>query len=169
MRSTCELRTGVWTLSSGLPYNITTSKQANCSTSTRVSARIPTMNPIRALLDWNLMHFVPTLHTSLRLKSSILPQPVPGNRVILQPAGNVIGEVAGFEDEHRKLCADPWAPFNSAEGFKLASWFIDGKVSKTRINDYFLSGIGNAESVGYSYMHMLENHLRFLDPYSQYL
>jgi len=59
-------------------------------------------------------------------------------------AGEVIGVVAGFEDEHSNLCADPWAPFNSAEGFKLASWFIDGKVSKTRINDYFSSGLGNA-------------------------
>ena len=40
-------------------------------------------------------------------------------------AGEVIGDVAAFEDEHSNLCADPWAPFNSAEGFKLASWFID--------------------------------------------
>jgi len=64
---------------------------------------------------------------------------------------------------------DPWARFNSGEGFKLASWFIDGKVSKTRINDYFSWCLGNAESVGYSSMHMLENHLRFRDPYSQYL
>jgi len=31
------------------------------------------------------------------------------------------------------------------------------------------SGLGNAESVGYSSMHTLENHLRFQDPYSQYL
>ena len=84
-------------------------------------------------------------------------------------AGEVIRDVAGFEDEHSNLCADPWAPFNSAEGFKLASWFIDGKVSKTRINDYFSSGLGNAQSGGYSSMHTLENHLRFLDPYSQYL
>jgi hypothetical protein len=92
-----------------------------------------------------------------------------GKQNHFEGAGEVIGDVAGFEDEHSNLCADPWAPFNSAEGFKLASWFIDGKVSKTRINDYFSSGLGNAESVGYSSMHTLENHLRFLDPYSQYL
>ena len=130
MRSTCELRTQVWTLSSRPPYIIIISKQANWSRLTRVSVSIPTMHPIRALLHWNLMHFVQTLHTSLMLKSSILPQPVPGNRIILQPAGNVIGEVAGFEDEHSNLCADPGAPFNSAEGFKLASWCIDGKYPK---------------------------------------
>jgi len=84
-------------------------------------------------------------------------------------AGEVIGDVAGFEDEHSHPCADPWAPFNSVEGFKLGSWFIDRKVSKPQINDYFSSGLGNAESVGYSSMHTLENHLRFLDPSSQYL
>jgi len=42
------------------------------------------MNPIRALLDWKLMHFVQTLHTSLVRKASILPQPVPGKRIILK-------------------------------------------------------------------------------------
>ena len=34
-------------------------------------------------------------------------------------AGEVIGDVAGFNDKHSNLCADPWAPFNSAEGFKF--------------------------------------------------
>jgi len=85
-----------------------------------------------------------------------------------EDAGEVIGDVAGFEDKHSNLFADSGAPFNSVEGFKLASWFIDGKVSKARIKDYFSSGLGNAESVAYSSMHTLENHLRFLDPYSQY-
>jgi len=84
MRSTCELRTRVWTFSSRPPYTITTSQQANWVTLTRGSARILNMNLIRALQDWTLMHFVQTLHTSLMLKSSILPQPVPGNRIILK-------------------------------------------------------------------------------------
>jgi len=92
-----------------------------------------------------------------------------GKQIRYEGAGEVIGDVHGFEDEHSNLCEDPWAPFNSAQGFKLASWFIDGKVSKSRINEYFASGLGNAESVGYSSMHTLENHLRLLDPYSQYL
>ena len=39
-------------------------------------------------------------------------------------AGEAIGDVDGFEQEHGKLCEDPWAPFISAHGFKLASWFI---------------------------------------------
>ena len=84
-------------------------------------------------------------------------------------AGEVLGDIAKFDNKHSYLCADGWAPFHSAEGFKLTSWFIDGKVSKSQINDYFLSGLGNAGSVRYSSMQTLENHLLFLDPYSQYL
>jgi hypothetical protein len=95
--------------------------------------------------------------------------PSAGKQIHYERAGEVIGDVHGFEEEHSNLCEDPWAPFNSELGFKLASWFIDGKVPKSRINEYFSSGLGNAESVGYSSMHTLENHLRLLDPYSQYL
>jgi len=84
-------------------------------------------------------------------------------------AGQVIRGVDLFEHEYSNLCDDPWAPFNSEQGFKLASWFFEGKVSKSRINQYFSSGLGDAESVGYSSMHKLENHLRLLDLYSQYL
>jgi len=92
-----------------------------------------------------------------------------GKQNHFERTGEVIGDVAGFEDEHSNMCADRCASFNSAEGFKLASWFIDGKVSITRINDYFSSGLGNAESVRYSSMHTIENHLRFLDSYRQFL
>jgi len=92
-----------------------------------------------------------------------------GKQNHFEGAGEVIGDVPAFEDEYSNLCADPWAPFNSAEGFKLVSWFIDGKVSKTRMKDCFSNVLGNAESVRYISMHTLENHLRFLDPYSQYL
>lgn len=84
-------------------------------------------------------------------------------------AGDEIGDVNGFHLEEKNLCDDPWAPFSSAHGFKLASWFIQGKVPKSRINGYFSSGLGNPASAGYSSMHTLENHLRFLDPYSPYL
>jgi len=92
-----------------------------------------------------------------------------GKQIHYEGAREVMGDVHGFEDEHSNLCEDPWAPFNSAQGFKLASWFIDRKVSKSRINEYFSSGLGNAESVRDSSMHTLENHLRLLDPYIQYL
>jgi hypothetical protein len=84
-------------------------------------------------------------------------------------AGEAIGEVRGYKEERSTLCEEPWAPFSCAQAFKLASWFLESKVSKTRINEYFSSGIGNSTSVGYSSMHTLENHLRHLDPYGPYL
>jgi len=84
-------------------------------------------------------------------------------------AGEAIGEVKEYKKECRDLCENPWALFASAQGFKLASWFLESKVSKRRINDYFLNSIGNSTSLGYSSMQTLENHLRHLDPYSPYL
>ena len=84
-------------------------------------------------------------------------------------AGETIGDINGFQQELSNLCEDPWAPFTSAHGFKLASWFLQSKVPKSRINEYFSSGLSNSASVGYSSMHTLENHLRSLDPYSHYL
>jgi len=83
-------------------------------------------------------------------------------------AGEPIGEVKDYKEECRDLCENPLARFASAQGFKLASWFIESKVSKTRINEYFSNGIGNSISVGYSSRHMLENLLRHFDPYSPY-
>ena len=85
MRSTCELRTQVWTLSSRQPYNISLWNQAYRTTQTRASARIRTVNPIQALLDWSLTNFVETLHTSLILKYSItLSHPPLANRFIMK-------------------------------------------------------------------------------------
>jgi len=95
--------------------------------------------------------------------------PSTGKQIHYEGTGQVIGGVDGFEHEYSNLCDDRWAPSNSEQGFKLASWFIEGKVSKSRINQYFSSGLGDAESVGYSSIHTLENHLLLLEPYIQYL
>lgn len=84
-------------------------------------------------------------------------------------AGEPIGDVEGYEEELRNLCENAWAPFTNAQGFKLASWFIESKVPKSRINNYFSSGLGNPASVGYSSMYTLENHLQSLDPFGLYL
>jgi len=94
---------------------------------------------------------------------------LPGRQEHYPRAGEAIGDVDGFEQENSNLCEDPWAPFSCAQGFKLASWFIQSKVPKSRINEYFSSGLGSSALVGYSSMHTLENHLRSLDPHSSYL
>jgi len=94
---------------------------------------------------------------------------LPGRQEHYPRAGEAIGDVDGFEQENSNLCEDPWAPFSFAQGFKLASWFIQSKVPKSRINEYFSSGLGSFVLVSYSSMHTLENHLRSLDPHSSYL
>ena len=65
--------------------------------------------------------------------------PSAGKQIHYEGAGQVIGDVDGFEHEYSNLCDDPWALFNSEQGFKLASWFIEGKLSKSRMNQYFTS------------------------------
>jgi len=77
--------------------------------------------------------------------------------------------VKEYKEECRGLCENPWAQFASAQGFKLAYWFIESKVSKTGINDYFSNDIGNSTSVTYHSMHTLEKLPRHLDSYSPYL
>jgi len=86
-----------------------------------------------------------------------------------QCAGEAIGLVDGFEQENSNLCEDLWVPFSCAQGFQLASWFIQCKVPKSRINEYFSSGLSGSALVSDSSMHRLENHLRSLDPHSSYL
>jgi len=89
--------------------------------------------------------------------------------MLYEGAYESIGAVKCLEQEKSNLCQHPWSPFSSAHGFKLASWFIEGKVPKSRINEYFSSGLGNASSARYSSIHTLENLLQALDPHSAYL
>jgi len=92
-----------------------------------------------------------------------------GQQTHLRGPGEAIGDVNGFEQEISILCDDPSAPFPSGQGFRLASWLLESKVPKSQINEYFASGLGNSESVGYGSIHTLEKHIRELDPYSRYL
>jgi len=48
---------------------------------------------------------------------------------IYEGACSSIGEVKGFEQEDSNLGQD---------------WFIEGKVPRSRINEYFSSGLGDA-------------------------
>jgi len=92
-----------------------------------------------------------------------------GQQIHFLGAGDAIGDVIGFEQEISNLCDDPSAPFPSGQGFRRASWLLESKVLKSRINKYCASGLGNSESGGYGSMHTLEKHLRELDQYSRYL
>jgi len=92
-----------------------------------------------------------------------------GQQTHFPGAGEAIGDVNGFAQEISNLCDDRCVPFPSGQGFRLASWLLESKEPKSRINEYFASGLGKSESVSYGSMHTLEKHLRELDPYSRYL
>jgi len=110
-----------------------------------------------------------TAHTSDSEIPDDSTSSLPGRQEHYPCAGEAIGDVDSFEQENSNRCEDPWALFTCAQGFKLASWFIKSKVPKSRINEYFSSGLGSSALVGYSSMHTLENHLRSLDPLGLYL
>jgi len=93
----------------------------------------------------------------------------PGRQEHYQRASKASGDLDGFERENRNLCKDPWAPLSCAQGSKLASWFIQSKLPKSQINEYFLSRLGSSALVSYSSMHTLEDHLRSWDSHSSYL
>jgi len=75
--------------------------------------------------------------------------------------GEANGKAKEYNEERRDFCDNSFAFFACTQGFtEPPSWFIESKVSNTRIHNYFSNGIGNSTSVGYSFMHILENLLR---------
>ena len=69
------------------------------------------------------------------------PGPLAGKQTHYEASREAVRDVNGFEQECGDLSEDPWAQFTSAHGFKLASWFIQNKVSKSQINEYFTNGL----------------------------
>jgi len=72
----------------------------------------------------------------------------PGRHEHYPRAGQPIGEVDRFEQENSNFCEDRWAPFSCAQGFKLVSWFIQSKLPKSQIYEYFSSGLGSCALIG---------------------
>jgi len=94
---------------------------------------------------------------------------LPIKPMLYEGAGESIADVKGFKPEQSNPSQHPWFPYSSADSFKLASLFIEGKVHKSRINEYFLTSLGHASSAGYCSMYTLENLLQALYPHSAYL
>ena len=57
-----------------------------------------------------------------------------GKETHYEGLGEAVGEVNKFVQECDHLSADPWSPCMSPHGYKLASWFIQNKVSKSQFN-----------------------------------
>ena len=84
-------------------------------------------------------------------------------------AGSCVADISGFSAYIDGLIDNPWAPFASPHDFKLASWFIQSKVPKSRIDEYFKSGLDVTHSTSFKSAHTLENLLNTLDPHGSFL
>ena len=76
-----------------------------------------------------------------------------------EDAGISVGIARSIKTEEEALLREPWAPFQSAEEFRLAYWFVRANVSQAAIDDYFRSSLGPADCSfrsGHSFTKKLE-------------
>ena len=67
------------------------------------------------------------------------------------------------------MLEEQWSPFSSERDFNLASWFVQSKVAKTQIDDYFGKGLGGMKHGSFRSAYSLEKPLETLDPFREYL
>lgn len=74
---------------------------------------------------------------------------------------------AGWVREGEKVPSNnpelPWYPFQSAMDFRLANWFIETQTSKTKINNYFNSGLSGSLQPSFRSSHMLRKIVDSMD------
>jgi hypothetical protein len=62
----------------------------------------------------------------------------PITQYFLQDAGRSMGDIP---DTSGSLLEDPFFPFHTAYDFHLAKWFVDSKITKRKIEEYFKKGL----------------------------
>ena len=62
-----------------------------------------------------------------------------------------------------------YGPFGSEDNFNLAGWFVQGRVPKSQIKWYCLSGVDNSNGRLFRSNHTLRQHQYVLDQFGQYL
>jgi len=67
------------------------------------------------------------------------------------------------------LLDDPWYPFRTLGDFKLARWFIMSKVPRSRIDEYFASGLSASSTPCFRSAYKLDQYINGLDPYQDLL
>ena len=88
---------------------------------------------------------------------------IPWSQQTIPDAGRPLGDVNGYEKLNKALLDEPWSPFSSKRDFNLASWFVQSKVAKTRIDDYIGKGLGGMERGSFRSTYSLEKQLETLD------
>ena len=94
---------------------------------------------------------------------------IPWSRQTIPDASRPLGDVTGYEEHNQAMLEEPWSPFSSKRDFNLASWFMQNKVARTRIDDYFGNGLGGMEGGSFRSSYSLEKQLATLDPFREYL
>ena len=84
---------------------------------------------------------------------------IPWNRQMIPDACRPLGDVNVYEELNQAMLEEPWCPFASKRDFNLASWFVQSKVAKTRIDDYFGKGLGGMERRSFRSVYSLEKQL----------
>jgi len=82
-----------------------------------------------------------------------------------RPSGNVSRDLQYEEG----LMRDPWRPFHTLDDFKLARWFITSKVPRSRIDEYFATGLSASSSPCFTSAYKLDQFIKALDPYQHLL
>ena len=94
---------------------------------------------------------------------------IPWSRQTIPDAGRPLGDVTGYKELNQAMLDELWSPFSSERNFNLASWFVQSKVAKTPIDDYFGKGLGGMERRSFRSAYLLEEQLETLDPFREYL
>ena len=81
---------------------------------------------------------------------------IPWSRQIIPDAGRPLGDVTGYEELDQTMIEEPWSPFSSERDFNLASWFMQSKVAKTLIDDYFGKDLGGMQRGSFQSAYSLE-------------
>lgn len=90
----------------------------------------------------------------------------------VDPYENAGRPLADMDSSYRfeeGLLNDPWRPFRTLEDFKLARWFIKSKVSRSRIDEYFVSGLSASSTPCFRSAYKLDQYIDALDPYQDLL
>ena len=94
---------------------------------------------------------------------------IPWNWQTIPDTGRPLGDVTGYGELNQAMLEEPWSPLSSEHDFNLASWFVQSKVAKTRIEDYFSKGLGGMERGSFRSTYSLEKQLETLEPFREYL
>ena len=70
---------------------------------------------------------------------------IPWSQHRIPDAGRPLGNVTGYEELNQAMLEELWFPFSSECDFNLASWFVQSKVARTQIDDYFGKGLVGME------------------------